>query len=221
MMRRLLVKLRNRDTDETTEVKVAIPDDEWGELQAFAAEADRLLTCRTVQNGIDFRVTFGWDRESRNLACTGQMPPDDDVAVLLHRLRPFVLQREVGYFYRVCNILARRMQDPGLRALIDSRRTLFSGRDFQDHLRISVSNGEMETVVNGDDTLMKWLNAFEYHRDTDKNREVEELHKMLPSPALRAVFVSMVIDKIKAVGDVRTLVGHCETADGTTLHVGG
>jgi hypothetical protein len=59
---------------------------------------------------------------------------------------------------------------------------------------------------------MKWLNAFEYHRDEDKRNEVEALHWPWPTEGSRALFLALMLDKAAAVSYVHWIIG--------TLHQG-
>ena len=54
-------------------------------------------------------------------------------------------------------------------------------------------------VLNSDDTLMKWLNAYEYHRDEDKRRQLGELHEVWPIGFSKGMWGGMMIDKARAV----------------------
>ena len=56
-----------------------------------------------------------------------------------------------------------------------------------------------ETLINSDETLMKWLNAHEYHKDRDKQAELDSLHQVLPLETSRAVFIMMLYDKVRTI----------------------
>ena len=105
------------------------------------------------------------------------------------------------------------MPHDDLRAIIERQHAEFSGKDFQKSITIR----SKEVLLNADDTVMKWLNAFEYHRDTDKQAELEALHQLLPIESSRALFVSMMIDKAKAVLQIASLIRAIEKGKGTKL----
>jgi hypothetical protein len=52
--------------------------------------------------------------------------------------------------------------------------------------------GHEFVVLKSDETFLLWLNAFEYHKDEDKQNTVAELHALILFETLRAMFVSMV-----------------------------
>jgi hypothetical protein len=130
------------------------------------------------------------------------LPPDDDFIALLHRMRPFLLNDEPTYFYKISKLLSRRLESEELRSFFKRLKHFFSGGSFQDMVSIS-SN---DVVINSEATLMKRLNAHEYHKDRDKQKELEKIHKIFPLESSRTIFVMMVFDMVKAVFALSGLV---------------
>jgi hypothetical protein len=64
-----------------------------------------------------------------------------------------------------------------------------------------------DVLLNSEETLQKWLNAFEYHRDEDKRQELDTLHWLWPTDISRALFLALLLDKADAVDYVRWLIG--------------
>jgi hypothetical protein len=131
-----------------------------------------------------------------------KLPPDDYIAALLHRLRPFVLQKEKTNFNAVGNFVARRLASERIRQLVTKLKSIFSGEDGQRLIQVSSDN----TILNSEEILMKWLYAHEYHRDEDKQAELAALHAMLPLDASKVFFVSMLHDKSKAILALANLI---------------
>jgi hypothetical protein len=177
-------------------------DEEWDSLAQFLAYTAQLQETRICKNGaggsatVSFKAGVGW---SFNTA----LPPDDDFIALLHRLRPFLLKDEATNFYKIGNILSRRLESEEFRDFFKKLKAFFSGRRFQDVVSISSNT----VVVNSEETLMKWLNAHEYHKDRDKQRELETLHKVVPLKYSRAIFAMMIFDMVKAIFALSGLVG--------------
>jgi len=61
-------------------------------------------------------------------------------------------------------------------------------------------------VIDCEATLQQWLNAYEYHKNGNKRREVERLHQLLPLEASRAIFVTMLYDKVDAIHHLHSRV---------------
>lgn len=194
-----------------------IPSDDWDKLMAYADAVDKLSNSQILQSHLHVQLKIKWNKSG--VAFDGTLPSNDVVATLLHRVRPFVLQEEPTSFCRVRSILAKHMAHPDLRRVLDVQRDLFSGKDFQDQIRIVTNAPGLTDVLNSESTFQKWLNAFEYHHDPQKRAEVEELCGILTFDAARAIFVSMLFDKLKAVLNLATIIRRCELADGQPLRV--
>lgn len=186
---------------EAEKLHVEVDDSDWQTLIGYLEDFDRLAATRMGGN-CQIKVTFTFDART-GFSWSGEMPPEDDVAAFLHRLRPFVLNDERSNFNRVCNILGRAIAHPGMTALLRQQRDEFAGRAFQSQLQL-LSNG---AVVNTEQVLQNWLNAYEYHRDPERRERLAKVHhELLPLEALRPVFVSMLIDKARAIGTVVAVV---------------
>jgi hypothetical protein len=157
-----------------------------------------------------------WDAET-GLSDRSVIPPEDDIDAFLHRIRPFVLQKDKDtYFPNVCDILSRYLKHSQLRASIQRQRDRFLGKEFQSKVQI-MSN---EAILNTDETLKNWLNAFEYHRDVPKQEELKTLHQILPLESSRALFVGMiVVNKAATVFEIARIVRTLERCQGTQITV--
>ena len=80
-----------------------------------------------------------------------------------------------------------------------------------------ISNNYRDLIVNSDKTLMTWLNAFEYHRDNDKRKLIEEIDKIIPEDFSRALFASMIIDKVRAVLELGDVITFLESWNGSMI----
>lgn len=187
--------VKDQQSGETRKVPFEIPDEEWDQLVEFSRYAEQLETSGVISKGINVRTIVRGDMTSKSLSYECILPSDDDTAVLLHRLRPFVLRKERTCFYRICNVLHQRLECDELRAAIDYQRKGFSGKDFQSQVTIKMN----ETVVNSEAMLMRWLNAHEYHRDPTKQQELEMLRDWFPDSYSKGLFISMLIDKARSV----------------------
>jgi hypothetical protein len=189
----------NQEQQETLHVEIS--DQDWEILEGYLDDFDRLAASR-VGAGIQVKTKFTFDAQG-GFAWSREMPPDDDVALFLHRLRPFLLKDERSNFNRVCNVLGRCIVHPGFAALLRRQRDEFAGRVFQSQIQF-LSN---DTLVNSEQVLQDWLNAYEYHRDPERRDQLAKIHHdRLPLEATRPLFVSMLIDKARAVAAVAAVI---------------
>jgi hypothetical protein len=154
-------------------------------------------------------------KDNRLEVVDSQLPPDDDLAAFLHRMRPFLLQKESTSFITICKILDWRLEDVILRAVVERQRCLYSGKEFQSEVRIT-SNA---TLLNDDKIVLKWLNAYEFHRDKSNRAELDALHQIIPLQHMRAIFISTLMDMGKAVLEITHLIGAMKRGGETTITV--
>lgn len=179
---------------------VELSDQDHDTLRQFLRAFDRLADSR-LGIGMSVKARIGWDHRE-GFSSSAELPPAEDIAALLHLLRPFLLQREPTSFTKVCGVLGRGLPHVGMRALLRQQQQEFHGRTFQSQIEFRAN----DVVLNSERILMLWLNAFEYHQDPDKQLELAKLHELLPLDATRPLFVSMLIDKSRALGEVAKIV---------------
>ncbi|HUY33167.1 MAG TPA: hypothetical protein VMV69_10325 [Pirellulales bacterium] len=187
-------------------VRAEFPDDVWAGLMGFLKHAETLFNCRALNVHLHF--TLCWDAEA-GFSFSGELPHDDNIATILHRMRPFVLQKEASYLPKMCKVLSRYITDAGFRELVKGIVDEFMGKGFQKQLKIDL-NG---SVLNTDDMVNKWLNAFEYHHAEDAKQALEVFRAVLPEAWQRAVFISMMLDKARQVGNTSIIVRWLDRRD--------
>lgn len=189
------------NTNDAQILAVEIDDDDWDVLVRFTENFERLAATR-MGRAAHVSIEFTFDVRT-GVSWTGTLPPEDEIAAFLHRLRPFLLNDEASNFNRMCNRLGCLIPHPGNVAFLRQQRREFSGRGFQDQVRF-LSN---DTVVNSEAVLQDWLNAYEYHQDPERRDQLSKVHHhLMPLEALRPLFVSMLIDKARAIAALADLV---------------
>lgn len=217
-MRSFQLTVKNSDDGSEYSSQVQIPDDEFASLTAFADAADELAAAEVLQQELGVQVRIKFDAAS-GVAFSGTLPNDDVVAALLHRVRPFVLAKERTSFLRIRNVLAKCIENEQMRKILDRQRDLFTGKDFQQQVEIVATTPVLKDALNSDESFHTWLNAFEYHRDPAKRATIEQLCGILTIDAARGIFVSMLLDKIKAIMNLAAIIRRCQLADGRQLKV--
>jgi hypothetical protein len=154
-----------------------------------------------MKEGVPCTMQVHWSKE-KGMTVVSRLPSRDDVAVLLHRLRPFILVKEPASFSRVMAILGKAVSDSQFRKLLRTVRERFDSRDMQRQLTIC-SN---EVIVNSQRVFDDWLNSCEFHRDHDRRQSLDALLKRLPGDLLYGIVVNLLIDKANAVGDLAAVV---------------
>ncbi len=199
------------DSDsEKTELAGRFLPQDWRLLQDYLRAVYELLETRYVKKGMPASLHVSWQREA-GLTITPTLPDWEEVMVFLHRFRPVGLQSEPVYFFKVVNLLGRKLAHPQIRSLLGGLREQFSGYvGYTFHIN--------DAVVTSEDVLHKWLNAYEYHRDRDKQEFIGDLHRSFPLDATKTMFLNMLHQKMIAVRNlaaiIRVVVGEQERLEG-------
>ena len=209
MKEKVGLKLTDPNSGDTSELIIEFTEKEWGQLQSYLNAVIELHATRFVNNSSGVNLNFKWDKDV-GITWSVRMPPEDDLLAFLHRMRPLILEKEPYNFQKIRKMIERKLQKsipPILSYLLD----LFSGKSMQRQV-VMISN---DHIINSEKMLFTWLNAHEYHRDHDKQKFLEELHKIMPIEWSRGVFVNLLIDKAKAIFQladfVKLILGERET----------
>ncbi len=61
-------------------------------------------------------------------------------------------------------------------------------------------------VMNSEKMLVTWLNAYEYHRDHDKQEILKNHSHIAPFEWSRGVFLNLLVEKTKAIQNLGVFV---------------
>ena len=180
---------------EIVNITGEIPSKDWATLLRFRDEANSLLEDLKKCENLNVNFTLQWNHTAGLSLEADKTIKSQDLAIVLHRLRPFILNDEPFAFNRTVNLLQRYVQHELMVKHFRFLKNWFGGKVFQS--QVQITSGEW--LVNCEKMLMTWLNACEYHRDDDKRRLIEEVDASLPAGFSRLVFTGMINDKVKAV----------------------
>jgi hypothetical protein len=203
MVRTCTLELDRGDGEKPSVVKAEFTDEEWSILEQ-ASQCARQLDVPGIfasTGGTSFGINIKWDVEE-GWSCSGSILEWDGAPAALHKMRPFVLQSERTEFGRVCNILTRRIEDDRFREVITGLRALYDGKEMQALLHVRVDG----IVVNSRKTLEMYLNAYEYHRDEEKQAAMARLTQVLPDTAVRGFMLLLVADRLKAIRGLQVML---------------
>ena len=182
-------------TGEERAHHVHFSEDEWQRLHLFLLNVEELRTSGLLEKDLrcSMEVTAKYGEPG---VCKVVRPSRPTLALLLHQLRPLILQKhEEANFLRTAKLIERRVHDDGLRGLIKDLRREYDGRQSQEVFTL-VSNGRL---LNSDETVFDWLNGFEYHRNEEKRQSIEATYGVFSPEAVHTILISMLIDKLNAL----------------------
>jgi hypothetical protein len=169
-------------------------------LKRFVEEADRLAHTRLVREKFSAPLSFGWEADTGPFSA--ELPPRESRAEFIHGLRPFALTNEPVFLPKIKNRLAREFTGPHIHQRLQHLLDRFLGRFCQSLYVIKMD----QTVLNSEETLFRWLNACEYHRDEDTRQAMARLHTALPPDVCEVVFLDLLINNAEAVLAFRAFI---------------
>jgi len=207
------ITINDGNTGEKERLHGQFSDEDWKSLTRFLALSFRLAECRiaVTRDQLNFGISGGGEKP---VTFSATLPPEDDIAAFLHRMRPFILKREPSNFYRVRNLLTRYMTHPQIRRHLDGLRDLYEGK------KVPFSMGYNDTEITPIDTVDSWLNASEYHQDEDKQAEMDALYSVFPEPSARALFLTYMLERANAIGKLGEFVNRLDKRDGEIKKLG-
>lgn len=169
---------------------------EWQILQAYSEFTDELIETKLLKTGGSVSVSLSWTEASGQISATTELPPDDEIIVLLHRLRPFLLQKERTNFLSVCSLLGKRLNNRMVRGYLKQVREYYTGKELQGRFRMVIND---DILLNSDQALDLWLNAYEYHRDPEKREKMQELSQMISFDGAKGILLNVLLAKVRAI----------------------
>ncbi|MCC7064474.1 MAG: hypothetical protein IT456_16800 [Planctomycetes bacterium] len=181
-------------------------EDEWNLLTRFQVLDEELRTARLLTHDPPWQLSVGFD--SYGQVASHNLPERIEIRELLHLLRPLILDSEPTAFYRIVNLLARHFTDDQFRRIFTAWRARFSGKDTQTSYRIEVGG----LLINSERSLKLWLNAYEYHRDQDKQAILASLKDSGPFELVETMFVDLLTRQAEAISLAASFVARIAEA---------
>lgn len=197
-----------------------IPSEEWNLLLRFKAESESLWNTLQRCGDLNTRASLKWNKEDGVLDASGSIRLDEnDLSAILHKMRPFLLNKEKTNFYKIANIIKRRIRSEYTHYLVETIKSRFSGRELSDMMQALFQRGQENMLINSEGIFMKWVNAEEYHRDDEKRELLEEIDSVLPRTFSRSLFESSLIDRAKSVIELGNIIVSLEERSGRKITI--
>lgn len=191
-------------------IQSELTDGDADVLGRYVHHVGQLFATKAVRDGLPCDLSIKFVPALFGGSIEANLPDDDTLAIVLHRLRPLILQKESASFVNTCAVLGKHLADANVRAILREQRELFQNSDRAQTWALS-SN---DVRVNAENVLQDWLNGVEYHTDSERRMRIEQL--LQGSEVLvRHALVSMLLNKIDAIEAIgalaRVVVGTLQT----------
>lgn len=201
MAHRAQLKVINDETGDVLEFEGTITDDVGSLFEQYLSNLDRLLEVQLARDGVPFRYSF-LIHEGQLEVTEYDVPSSHNLSAMLHRLRPFILTKEPASYDRVTGAIKRAVPHEYIRKLLKQERELYDGRRNQALVKLT-SN---DVLLNSEEVLKDWLNAYEYHQDPGKREKLESLHRLMPLEHTLPFFLGLLGGKLRAIENVACII---------------
>jgi hypothetical protein len=150
----LKLKFSNSDEEETI---CSFEESEINLLEEFLKNAREIESCKIVQMRMPVNRKIHFDNQRKEIRTDSNFPDWELMRSYLMCLRPIILQKEKTNFYKICNILLRRIKAPDIRKKIKEEYRLYEGANIQGTVRMAI-NGES---IIYEDIFTKYLRFFQ------------------------------------------------------------
>lgn len=163
------------------------------DLNLFKEKAEILFESKTILDGI-IQNKLKLNLLDINANFEINLPNSDQISVLLHRIRPFILEKEATFFNKIKNILYKVLDKESQ----DELKSISKRFEHKNNLP-DIEFFEGCQNIKTDTNFYNWVNAEEYHSDKKKKEEVELLKKSLPNNLFYYQMIEIYIDKYNAI----------------------
>lgn len=193
-------------------ISFSFADQQVVRMRGYLNEAMRLEASVLANGGFAISLCIS-GTVGQSIRLDGTEPTNDQLAIFLHRLRPFQLQKEPYSFGRIKNVVAQgTASSPFLHAYLERTKDMFFGVAMQEQVRISL--GDM--ILNSEAALDAWLYAVEYHRDDKKMIALLKPGQGIPDGLARPVFMMLLRAKVDAVLALGNIINRILTSPTAT-----
>lgn len=204
------VKIRTLDENGENEevVELVFEDKEWENLEDFAKYAAELEAESTwIQEGMPASMNQTWTEEE-GFKVNAELPPRDKLSGFLELMRPFLLQSESTHFYDVRAAVGKATENRRIRRYLETLKHLYSGKRLQSQFVVAAASPDHPEgrIMNSEDMLLLWLNAYRWHKDKEKQKLFDALHGIVPSEATISYFMFLLSDMAQAILGLQRLI---------------
>jgi hypothetical protein len=171
-MTKFNLNIENKASREKETVAVEFTANEMSELEEYLSNAQKLTELKIVKSGLNtsFKVSAS---QQDGIRIKTSAPEEEELMAFLHLMRRFILHKEAASYNRITALIKRRIENDQIRSMVKLQRKIYEGKKLQELVKISFN----EELLNSESKLLEWLNAFEYHNDREKIKNMESLLK--------------------------------------------
>lgn len=182
-------------------LRATFTEDEIKVLSRYSEQVEKIRKSKVVAEGYLSKFEIVINPGSVDNVITSDVD-DEFVNSFIYLLRPLILAEEPFSFEKVCGMMGKKFANSGMRMQLKMIRNAYKHNRFTDFAQMTVDG----IPVFDSDTTRIWLNAFEYHSDSEKRDALRLIEGQFSADGFRKIFVMQLIDKTKEIFRLNDLV---------------
>lgn len=183
------------DDEEPTELVAVFSDDEIALLKQYCEHSARLRSTTIVKEGLSSEVKMaGVDGDAPQVQTSRGELDFELIGSFLHHLRPLYLSEDPASFDNVAGRIGRRFANEAMKRHLKAIRSVKENSPYNGFGQFTIA----DVPLWDNETLKKWLYAFEYHQNPEKKEYLRDLQTNLSQDGIRIVFVQQLRQQASA-----------------------
>jgi len=188
--------------EEATELVATFSEDDIAVLKQYCEHTARLRNTTIVKEGLSSEVKMaGVDGDAAKVQTSRGQLDFELIGSFLHHLRPLYLSEDPASFERVAGLMGQRFSNKAMKRHLKAVRSVKDKSPYSGFGQFSIG----EVPVWDNETLKKWLYAFEYHQDPEKKEYLKHVEAALGQDGIRTVFVQQLTQQANAFFHLESL----------------
>lgn len=180
-------------------ISASLSEDDWKILLEFYIKVQRLISTKIVSdNQAEIKLELNYNHIT-GLSSETKLPPEEQIAEFIMAFRFFYLQKEKSFLPRVLNILGKHSTNPETRNCLKVYRKRWQDPLEKDVFKFRKNNGKDVTPSL---LLDWWLNAYYFHTDKDKRKELKKLADDISENAAKCLLLDVIYEETKIILDI-------------------
>jgi hypothetical protein len=188
------IAIKNEDGLILTTLEASFSSEDLLTLNQYLESMSRLRETALVQRGIPMISNMHWSVTSAMRFICGEYS-NPELFELLHVSRHLILEREPASFHKILTLLRQKFENEIYISHQEYIKQMFADGELSMFMQISI--GEQKLLDNS--LLQIWLNGTQYHADVKKNASWKKLELALTTENARAIVITQLHSKIKAL----------------------
>ena len=176
------------------------------DLREFLECAKRLNEYTFAQDwSVLSKISIQFGGKGGGIKNVGEVPPDEQIEVFLHRLRAIYLNDERTNFNKIVNLVSSHIRDQEIAQSFRSWKREYDGSASQETFKVSVDL----TTLNSQEFLGNYLNALEYHRDKERREKIQQVAQYYPLDVQKPIVVLLLFYRLSAINRLASFIELC------------